>query len=56
VLHKEGPLGETLLECYSCGGRNAFNLGYMPAKNDSVVVLLCRQPCAAQNTLKDVNW
>jgi len=27
-------------------------LGFIPAKADSVVVLLCRQPCAAQNTLK----
>jgi hypothetical protein len=28
------------------------SLGFIPAKADSVVVLLCRQPCAAQNTLK----
>lgn len=55
-LHKDGPLGDTVLECYSCGVRNAFLLGYIPAKNDSVVVLLCRQPCATQATLKDLNW
>lgn len=36
--------------------RNAFVLGFIPAKADSVVVLLCRQPCAAQNSLKDMNW
>ena len=56
TLHKDGPLGETVLECYSCGTRNVFVLGFIPAKADSVVVLLCRQPCAAQNTLKDMNW
>lgn len=56
TLHKDGPLGETVLECYSCGVRNAFVLGFIPAKADSVVVLLCRQPCAAQNSLKDMNW
>ncbi len=56
TLHKEGPLGETVLECYSCGCRNVFVLGFIPAKADSVVVLLCRQPCAAQNSLKDMNW
>lgn len=56
TLHSEGPLGETLLECYSCGVRNVFVLGFIPAKADSVVVLLCRQPCAAQNSLKDMNW
>ncbi|XP_050293882.1 regulator of nonsense transcripts 1 [Anthonomus grandis grandis] len=56
TLHRDGPLGETILECYSCGVRNVFVLGFIPAKADSVVVLLCRQPCAAQNSLKDMNW
>ena len=56
TLHKDGPLGETVLECYSCGTRNVFVLGFIPAKADSVVVLLCRQPCSAQNSLKDMNW
>uniref|UniRef100_A0A646QDS3 DNA helicase n=1 Tax=Hemiscolopendra marginata TaxID=943146 RepID=A0A646QDS3_9MYRI len=56
TLHKDGPLGETILECYSCGCRNVFVLGFIPAKADSVVVLLCRQPCAAQSSLKDMNW
>jgi regulator of nonsense transcripts 1 len=55
-LHRDGPLGETVLECYSCGVRNVFVLGFIPAKADSVVVLLCRQPCAAQSSLKDMNW
>lgn len=43
TLHKDGPLGETVLECYNCGCRNVFLLGFIPAKADSVVVLLCRQ-------------
>uniref|UniRef100_A0AAQ6ABX5 Upf1 domain-containing protein n=1 Tax=Amphiprion ocellaris TaxID=80972 RepID=A0AAQ6ABX5_AMPOC len=47
TLHKDGPLGETVLECYNCGCRNVFLLGFIPAKADSVVVLLCRQPCGA---------
>ena len=42
TLHKDGPLGETQLECYNCGCRNVFLLGFIPAKADSVVVLLCR--------------
>ncbi|XP_065837175.1 regulator of nonsense transcripts 1-like [Oscarella lobularis] len=54
-LHKDGPLGDTTLECYNCGCKNVFLLGYVPAKAESVVVLLCRQPCASQN-LKDQNW
>ena len=56
TLHKDGPLGETVLECYSCGSRNVFLLGFIPAKADSVVVLLCRQPCATQSSLKHMNW
>uniref|UniRef100_A0A8C4WWS0 UPF1 RNA helicase and ATPase n=1 Tax=Eptatretus burgeri TaxID=7764 RepID=A0A8C4WWS0_EPTBU len=56
TLHKDGNLGETVLECYNCGSRNVFLLGFIPAKADSVVVLLCRQPCASQSSLKDMNW
>nr|CAD2149807.1 unnamed protein product [Meloidogyne enterolobii] len=56
ALHKDGPLGETQLECYHCGSRNVFLLGFIPSKTDSVVVILCRQPCAQQNTLKNASW
>lgn len=37
-MHEGGLLGETQLECYNCGGRNVFMLGYIPARADSVVV------------------
>ena len=56
TLHQDSPLGETTLECYNCGCRNVFLLGFIPAKADSVVVLLCRQPCASQSVAKDQNW
>eukprot|EP00850_Spirogloea_muscicola_P023677 SM000376S13709 [mRNA] locus=s376:7270:15934:- [translate_table: standard] len=55
-LHKDSPLGETTLECYNCGCRNAFLLGFISAKSESVVVLLCREPCLSANGLKDMNW
>ncbi|TMW64981.1 hypothetical protein Poli38472_009148 [Pythium oligandrum] len=55
-LHPESPLGETVLECYNCGCRNVFLLGFIPAKQDSVVVLLCRDPCLQMNALKDMSW
>ena len=48
ILHKEGPLGETVPECYNCGSKNVFMLGFIPAKSDTVVVLLCR--CGSSNT------
>lgn len=56
TLHRDGQLGDSVLECYNCGCRNVFLLGFIPAKADSVVVLLCRQPCANQSSLKDMNW
>ncbi|XP_074304061.1 regulator of nonsense transcripts 1 homolog [Silene latifolia] len=55
-LHKDSPLGETILECYNCGCRNVFLLGFISAKTESVVVLLCREPCLSANALKDMNW
>ncbi|CDK29940.1 unnamed protein product [Kuraishia capsulata CBS 1993] len=52
-LHEDSELGETPLECYSCGNSNLFALGFVPAKAESVVVILCRLPCAQ---VKDVRW
>lgn len=50
TLHPSSPLGATTPECYNCGAKNVFLLGFIPAKSDAVVVLLCRQPCAALST------
>ncbi|KAG8624012.1 hypothetical protein KVT40_008988 [Elsinoe batatas] len=55
-LHPASKLGDTVLECYNCGTKNVFLLGFIPAKSDTVVVLLCRQPCAAMPSSKDMNW
>ncbi|KEZ38767.1 Regulator of nonsense transcripts 1-like protein [Scedosporium apiospermum] len=55
-LHPDSALGDTTLECYNCGTKNVFLLGFIPAKSDSVVVLLCRQPCAATSSNKDISW
>jgi regulator of nonsense transcripts 1 len=45
-----------VLECYNCGCRNVFLLGFIPAKTESVVVLLCRDPCLSLGGLKDLDW
>lgn len=55
-LHPQSAMGDTILECYNCGTRNVFMLGFIPAKSDTVVVLLCRQPCAASTSSKDMSW
>ncbi|KAK5632093.1 hypothetical protein RRF57_007807 [Xylaria bambusicola] len=55
-LHPQSALGDTTLECYNCGTKNVFLLGFIPAKSDTVVVLLCRQPCAAAPSSKDMSW
>merc|ERR1712066_97299 len=47
TLHKDGDLDGAVLECYNCGIKNVFLLGFIPAKAESVVVLLCRT-CANQ--------
>lgn len=52
-LHPDSDLGDTTLECYNCGNKNAFILGFVGAKQDSVMVILCRLPCAQS---KDINW
>mmetsp|Transcript_9231 Transcript_9231/g.27028 ORF Transcript_9231/g.27028 Transcript_9231/m.27028 type:complete len:763 (-) Transcript_9231:654-2942(-) len=54
-LHPESPLGDQVLECYNCGGRNVFTLGFIPATSDSVVVLLCRD-CLGLGALRDLGW
>ncbi len=56
TLHQDSPLGDTVLECYNCGCRNVFLLGFIPSKSDSIVVLLCRSPCLNAGALKDTNW
>ncbi|WEJ93722.1 ATP-dependent RNA helicase [Yamadazyma tenuis] len=52
-LHEDSVLGDTTLECYHCNKLNVFNLGYVTAKKDQVLVILCRLPCAQ---VKDPNW
>lgn len=55
ALHRDSPLGETVLECYNCGERNVFMLGFIPAKQEQVVVLLCRN-CVNAGGMKDMSW
>jgi regulator of nonsense transcripts 1 len=52
-LHPESDLGDSTLECYNCGTKNIFILGFVSAKQENIVVILCRLPCAQQ---KDSNW
>ncbi|ANZ77030.1 BA75_03891T0 [Komagataella pastoris] len=52
-LHSESDLGETELECYSCGNKDPFMLGFVSAKTDTIVVILCRIPCSQA---KDSDW
>ena len=39
MLHKESPLGEITLECFITGAKNVFQLGFVPVKEDLVVLL-----------------
>lgn len=55
ALHPDSPVGDATLECYNCGCKNIFLLGYIQSKEDEVIVLLCRQPCAF-NAPKESDW
>ena len=39
MLHSESPLGEITLECFLTGIKNVFSLGFVPVKEDLVVLL-----------------
>lgn len=55
-LHPDGPLGDAPVECYVCGQKNVFSLGFVPSTQDNVVVVLCREPCLHSTTLGDMGW
>lgn len=44
------------LECYSSCRTNVFLLGLARAQADSVVLLLCREPCLHAKCLENVSW
>eukprot|EP01029_Cantina_marsupialis_P010955 TRINITY_DN2467_c0_g1_i2.p1 TRINITY_DN2467_c0_g1~~TRINITY_DN2467_c0_g1_i2.p1 ORF type:complete len:701 (-),score=113.48 TRINITY_DN2467_c0_g1_i2:1012-3114(-) len=54
-LHEKSQLGETALKCYNCGCQNSFLLGFIPAKANAYVVLLCREPCLQNGALKEMD-
>jgi regulator of nonsense transcripts 1 len=55
-LHEDGPLGDSPLECYVCGARNIFLLGFVPSKADGVMVVLCRDPCVTNHAVNELEW
>lgn len=54
-LHKDSPLGDTIMECYNSGSRNVFALGFVPLKTDNTVVLLQRDTPANAQGIKDLS-
>ena len=54
-LHKDSPLGDTVLECYNSGSRNVFALGFVPVKAENTVVLLSRDTPQNGAGIKDLN-
>lgn len=54
-LHKDSPLGDTVLECYNSGSRNVFALGFVPVKAENTVVLLSRDTSPNAPGIKDLN-
>lgn len=54
ALHPDSEVGSDVLECYNCGNENVFVLGFVTAKLENVVVLLCRH--CIQRSPSDANW
>jgi hypothetical protein len=54
-LHKDSPLGDTVLECYATGSRNVFTLGFVPVKSENTVVLLARDTPPNHPTIRDLD-
>ena len=60
-LHKDSPLGNTVMECYNSGSRNVFALGFVAVKSENTVVLLTRDtppvaPCVKELDLDLSLW
>ena len=46
AVHNDNMLGNVSFECYHCGSRNVFQLGFIPRRDDQTnLILYCRQPC-----------
>ena len=54
-LHKDSPLGDATLECYSCASKNVFALGFVPVKIENSAVLLCRDHKPHDPGLKELD-
>mmetsp|Transcript_21196 Transcript_21196/g.15205 ORF Transcript_21196/g.15205 Transcript_21196/m.15205 type:complete len:82 (+) Transcript_21196:438-683(+) len=52
-LHPQSPIKDANLECHSCQGKNLFLLGFIPAKTEAFVILICREPCLRLLSIKE---
>jgi len=47
-LNENSPIGEMVLECYSCACKNIFLLGFLESREGDTGIILCREPCLSQ--------
>ena len=47
-VHPNSELKDSPLECYQCGSKNMFLLGFISAKTEWCIILLCREPCLSK--------
>ncbi|ODQ67108.1 P-loop containing nucleoside triphosphate hydrolase protein [Nadsonia fulvescens var. elongata DSM 6958] len=52
-LHPDSSYGDNPIECYGCGTKNIFNLGFVPAKGKEVVLILCRGACSTSQANRE---
>lgn len=55
-VHEDSPLKDSPLECYVCASKNMFLLGYISAKTEACIILLCREPCLSKISQEDAHF
>lgn len=55
-VHPASDLKDSPLECYQCGSKNMFLLGFISAKTEWCIILLCREPCLNKMQSQDSNF
>ena len=55
-LHPDSLYKDIPIECYNCSSKNVFLLGFVSAKTEAVIMIICREPCLSQHSVKDGSW
>ena len=52
-LNENSQVGQMDLQCYNCGGKNIFLLGFLESREGRNGFILCREPCLTKWKIDD---